>query len=41
MAVGYCCPKTASISSSENSKIVGTVNGLTKLTRDSLSGFPE
>jgi hypothetical protein len=41
IAVGYCCPNTASISSSENSKTVGTVNGLTKLARDSLSGFPE
>lgn len=41
IAVGCCCPNTASISSSENSKTVGTVNGLTKLTRDSLSGFPE
>jgi hypothetical protein len=32
IAVGCCCPNIASISSSENSKTVGTVNGLTKLT---------
>jgi len=38
--VVYCYPKIASISSSENSKTVGTISGLTKAARESLSAFP-